>query len=200
MLLRNRVGMLCAAALIALAMLAVAANDGAPGIGDIAGIASVYDEARAAGTNRVGRQEVMNALIAAWREGPGENEKDAIPLEGVSLPLSSYPDGSVRIQFKATTATLPPDEAAYVRGHGIHAEFFRPDGALDGVFLADHCIMDRSERAAYCDGSVRLQYRNLKIIGTNLVWDIQAQDVKITDGASVNVNRLMGGLGKAFRK
>lgn len=176
------------------------AKDGAPGVGDIAGIAAAYEEARAADTNRVGRKEVHDALIAAWRAGPGKDEEGAIPLEGVSFPLSSYPDGSVRIQFKAATATLPPDEAAYVRGDSIHAEMFSETGALDGIFLADHCIMDRKERAGYCDGRVRLQYRNLKIVGTNMVWDVRAQDVVITDGVRVTVNRLMGGLGKAFRK
>lgn len=197
---RSRVTILGVAALFALMAFAVAAKGGAPGIGDIAGMASAYDDARAVGTNRVGRKEVHDALLSAWRDGSGEGVDGAIPLEGVSFPLSSYPDGSVRIQFKAATATLPPDEDAYVRGHDIHAEMFRPDGSLEGIFLAEHCIMDRKEHAGYCDGRIRLQYRNLKIVGTNLLWDVQAQDVVVMDGVRVTVNRLMGGLGKAFRK
>lgn len=178
---------------------AFAAEGQTPVVGDIAGMAAVADEARhAATTNHAAREAVTAAIIKAWSdEAP---PADAIPLEGVSFPLSSYPDGSVRIQFKADKAILPQDPKEYVRGDGIYSELFRPDGSLEGIFRAKNCIFDRAERAGYCPGLIRLQYRNIKITGTNMVWDIQAQNVRITDGARVTVNRLMGGLGKAFRK
>lgn len=188
-----------ALSILLLSAAAFAADGPTAVVGDIADMAAVADEARhAATTNRAAREAVTAAVIRAWHEGAPP--ADAIPLEGVSFPLSSYPDGSVRIQFKAAEAFLPQDPKEYVRGNGIYSELFRVDGSLEGVFVADNCIFDRAERAGFCPGQIRLQYRNLKITGTNMVWDIQAQDVKITDGARVTVNRLMGGLGKAFRK
>ena len=142
------------------------------------------------------------ALIDAWKDF--DNSGDAIPLKKVSLPVSHYPDGDVRIMFHAEEALVPRDEKAYLRAKGIFVEMFAPsdEGArIDGVFLADNCMYDRVLRDGYSEGWIRLQYRNVKIVGTNMTWNLDTRKVKITGGGCVTIeNGVMKGMGDVFRK
>ncbi len=149
-------------------------------------------------TNAIARAATQRALVEAWSEV--ENTEGAIPLETVSFPLTTYPDGSVRIQFKADHALLPQDEKAFVRGKGILMELYEPGGMMSGIFMSTNCIFDRVTRTGYCEGWIRVQYQNIKITGTNMVWDMEAQNVKVLSGARVVVNRFLTDLGRAFRK
>ena len=176
-------------------------------IADIAAMANVGGEGRASATNETMRTastnglshaQVQQALIAAW--GDVDGLEGAIPLEDVSFPLVSYPDGSVRVQFKAAHALLPQDEKAYVRGKSIHMEMFEPGGLMSGIFRSENCIFDRATRTGYCEGWVRVQYRNVKITGTNMVWELETRNVKGLSGARVIVNRFMKDLGSVFKK
>ena len=183
------------------------ASGGAASITDIAAMAQVgagsrisatNNAERAVSTNGVSKAQVQQELIAAW--GNVDGLEGAIPLEDVSFPLVSYPDGSVRVQFKAAHALLPQDEKAYVRGKGIHMEMFEPGGLMSGLFRSDNCIFDRATRTGYCEGRVRVQYQNVKITGTNMVWDLETRNVKVLSGARVIVNRFMSNLGSVFKK
>ena len=149
-------------------------------------------------TNAVAKAATQRALIEAWSEV--ENTEGAIPLETVSFPLTTYPDGSVRIQFKAEHALLPQEEKDFVRGKGILMEMYEPGGVMSGIFMSTNCIFDRVTRTGYCEGWIRVQYQNIKITGTNMVWDLEAQNVKVLSGARVVVNQFLTDLGKAFRK
>ena len=160
--------------------------------------ASSTNETVRASTNDLAKTVVQQAMMATWSEVEG-SEGD-IPLENVSFPLVSYPDGSVRVQFKAKHALLPQDEKAYVRAKGVHMELFEPGGLMSGIFRSENCIFDRATRTGYCEGWVRVQYRNVKITGTNMVWDMETRNVKVLSGAHVLVNRFMQDLGKAFKK
>lgn len=183
----------------------IAAMAGAGGEGRAA---ATNDVAEASSTNRLAKTVIQQTLMKTWADV--ESSEGDIPLEDVSFPLASYPDGSVRVQFMASHALLPQDEKAYVRAKGVYMEMFEPSpqqeaqakGAhvLDGVFQADNCIFDRATRTGYCEGWVRLQYRNVKITGTNMVWDMESRNAKILSGARVVVNRFMQDVGKVFRK
>ncbi len=188
-------------AILAAAFLALACA-GAPGapasVTDIAAMATLGTAGNAGDTNAMARAARQDALRAAWSEV--ENTEGAIPLEDVSFPLTSHPDGSVRVQFKAEHALLPQDEKAFVRGKGILMEMYEPGGAMSGIFKSENCIFDRLTRTGYCEGWVRVQYQNIKITGTNMVWDLESRNVKVLSGARVVVNRFLSDLGSAFRK
>ena len=149
-------------------------------------------------TNAVARAATQRALVEAWSEV--ENTEGAIPLETVSFPLTTYPDGSVRVQFKADHALLPQDEKAFVRGKGILMEMYEAGGEMSGIFMSTNCIFDRVTRTGYCEGWIRVQYQNIKITGTNMVWDLETRNVKVLSGARVEVNRFLTDLGKAFKR
>ncbi len=196
---------LLAAVLVAPLLLGAAGS--AASVADIAAMARVGEGGRGVATNEtrsavssngLSQAQVQQALMEAWGDVDGLD--GAIPLEDVSFPLMSYPDGSVRVQFKALHALFPQDEKAYVRGKGIHMEMFEPGGLMSGIFRADNCIFDRATRTGYCEGRVRVQYQNVKITGTNMVWDLEARNVKVLSGARVVVNQFMKNLGGVFRK
>lgn len=141
-------------------------------------------------------------LIEAWKDV--ENVGDATPLHQISLPVAHYPEGNVRVQFMAEEALLPKDENAFLRARNIYMEMFAPlsqGSRVEGIFKANNCIYDRVLRDGYCEGWVRLQYRNVRIVGTNMTWNLDTRKVKITGGSQVTIeNGMMGGLGSAFRR
>lgn len=179
------------------ALAAAGAPEGVPSVGNIADMARSGEKAKVS-TNEVQRAEVQKKLQEAW--GEEESADGAIPLEDVAFPLVTFPDGSVRVQFRATKALLPQDEKAYVRGQGILMEMFDEGGKFSGLFKTDNCIFDRATRTAYCDGTVRVQYKNIKITGTNMVCDLETRNIKILSGARVSVNRFMENIGSLFKK
>ena len=163
---------------------------------------STNGAASAVSTNGVAVASPHQALIDAWKDV--ENVGDATPLLKVSLPIAHYPEGNVRVQFKAEKALLPKDEKSYLRAKKIYMEMFAPpsEGSrVEGIFMSDNCIYDRVLRDGYCEGWVRLQYRNVKIVGTNMTWNLDTRKVKITGGSCVTIeNGMMKGLGGAFKK
>ena len=156
----------------------------------------------AAVTNDVADVSPHQALIDAWRDV--ENADDATPLKTVSLPVSHYPEGNVRILFHAKDALLPKDEKAYLRAKDVLVEMFAPPaegGRVEGIMLADNCLYDRVLRDGYSEGWVRLQYRNVKIVGTNMTWNLDTRKVKITGGSHVIIeDGLMKGMGGVFKR
>ena len=192
------------------ALTAFCAHEPVAPIEDLASLASAggkshmatNDVPSAASTNGIATTSSHQALIDAWKDV--ENVEDATPLHKVSLPISHYPEGNVRVQFKAEEALLPKDENAYLRAKDIFMEMFAPPaqgGVVEGIFKADNCIYDRVLRDGYCEGWVRLQYRNVKIVGTNMTWNLDTRKVKISGGALVSIeNGLMKGVGGVFKK
>ena len=190
------------------ALTAFCAHEPTAPIEDLASLASAGAKShtstngavRAASTNGVASSH--QALIDAWKDI--ENVEDATPLLKVSLPIAHYPEGNVRVQFKAEKALLPKDENAYLRAKDIYMEMFAPPaegGRIEGIFIANNCIYDRVLRDGYCEGWIRLQYRNVKIVGTNMTWNLDTRKVKITGGSRVTIeNGMMKGLGGALRK
>ena len=203
------VSRLIAVAVAAFALTGLCAHEPTAPIEDLASLASAggshtstNDVSNATSTNGVDTVSPHQALIDAWKDV--ENVGDATPLQKVSLPIAHYPEGNVRVQFSAQTALLPKDEKAYLRARDIYMEMFAPPaqgGLLEGIFKADNCIYDRVLRDGYCEGWVRLQYRNVKIVGTNMTWNLDTRKVKITGGALVTIeNGLMKGVGRVFKK
>ncbi len=201
---------LIAVAVAACALTGLCAHEPTAPIEDLASLASAGGASHtstnsvstATSTNGVAIVSPHQALIDAWKDV--ENVGDATPLHKVSLPIAHYPEGNVRVQFSAQTALLPKDEKAYLRAKDIYMEMFTPPaegGRIEGIFMATNCIYDRVLRDGYCEGWVRLQYRNVKIVGTNMTWNLDTRKVKITGGALVTIeNGLMKGVGGVFKK
>ena len=196
------------AALALCALTALGAHEPTAPLEDLASLAGAGNAAHATtnGVSPLSTNGVVASshqrLIEAWKDV--ENVGDATPLHQISLPVAHYPEGNVRVQFMAEEALLPKDENAYLRAKDIYMEMFAPlsEGSkVEGIFKANNCIYDRVLRDGYCEGWVRLQYRNVRIVGTNMTWNLDTRKVKITGGSQVTIeNGMMGGLGSAFRR
>jgi hypothetical protein len=194
------------AALTVCVLTAFGAHEPTAPIEDLASLASAGSAAHATtnGVASLSTNDVVvsphQKLIDAWQDV--ENVGDATPLHTVSLPISHYPNGEVRIQFKAKEALFPKDENAYLRAKNVYMEMFSPmaqGGRVEGIFMSDNCIYDRVLHDGYCEGWVRLQYRNVKIVGTNMTWNLDTRKAKITGGSQVTIeNGLLKGLGGIF--
>ena len=205
-----RFSRLIALAVTTCALIALCAHEPTAPIEDLASLASAGAKSHAStnvvhgviSTNGIANASPHQALIDAWKDV--ENAGDATPLQHISLPVAHYPEGNVRVQFQAEQALLPKDEKAYLRAKKIYMEMYAPPaegGIVEGILLADNCIYDRVLRDGYCEGWVRLQYRNVKIVGTNMTWNLDTRKVKITGGGLVTIeNGMMRGMGGIFQK
>lgn len=136
------------------------------------------------------------ALIDAWHKGYAGA---TLPVENMTMPIASHPNGRVRALLKAGRALLPATDDNYVRGSNVVIESFAPDGRLDGIFITDNCFYDRATSSGYCDGKVRIEHRGVRIRGVNMVWNLQNRTAKIMSQPEVRFDRFIQGIGDAFK-
>lgn len=136
-------------------------------------------------------------LMVAWGD---LGEQKATPVESMKLPILHYPDGRVRALLSAERALIPVDDSGYVRAKGVVVEMYAEDGRFEGAFIADNLFFDRSTSESYCEGAVRMEWRDLRITGSNMVWNLETRNAKILSEPRVEVNRFMVGLKDAFKK
>lgn len=136
--------------------------------------------------------ESYEDLLKLW----GETAKSgATPIENLSLPLESHPNGRVKAMLHADMALVPVE--GVVRAKGIVVELYDKEGVLECLLISDNCIFDRATQRGYCEGPVRIERRDVRISGEGMVWMVREQGAKILSRATVRLNRFtkdMGGL------
>ncbi len=142
------------------------------------------------------------ALFENWDEDTmviGEGS----PIENLSFPVNYYDDGTVRAFFKARKAFVPDDPKLTIRA--IDVEIIQNDtnGRQAGIIVAKKCAYLRREQLGYSEGEVRLFARApdkaIVLCGTNMVWDLVKQNVRISVSPKVTMAPIMNELGDAFR-
>ena len=136
--------------------------------------------------------ESYGDLLKLWGETA---ESGATPIENLSLPLESHPNGRIKALLRADQALVPVE--GVVRGKGVVVELYDRDGVLECLIIADNCIFDRATQRGYCKGTVRIERRDARITGEGMVWMVREQGAKILSKAKVRLNRFtkdMGGL------
>ncbi len=149
-----------------------------------------------AATNQVAASESEGRLIEAWQEA---GSSGAMPVKEMTLPVAHYDDGTVRALLRAKEALIPPNDKGPVRARGVVVEMFSEKGLFEGVFIADKLFYDRNTNDSYCEEAVRLEWRDIKITGSNMVWNLETRNAKILSHPKVELNRFMEGIGEAFR-
>lgn len=170
-----------------------------PAVTDIADLAEIRESKSTSTSNDVERVAAQKRLIEA---ATADVVPDGTPLWDISFPLSMFDDGSTRVQFTSGKVIMPPDEDTnpYIRAEDIQLEIFNPDGSFSGGLIAKNGIFDRNVHIGYSAGLVRMQYKNFKVFGTNMVWDADTRYVKIFDGARVEMSGFMQNLGSVFKR
>jgi len=119
----------------------------------------------------------------------GQEGQPVSTTENLRLPLQHYEDGTLRVQLRAGTASLPPE--GLVKATDVLVEFFEPDGTCSGTLRADACEYDRKAKLVTSGAPVKLQREGLHIAGTGFIWKVEEERVEILRDVKVT---LKGGL------
>lgn len=166
------------------------------GLDDVTAMAdATVESARSAAQSD--REAAEQKLMDAWK---GSADPNAIPMVGISFPIAHHKNGIVKLQFKADEALLPSFNSAYIRANGITLDLFNQQGAVIATFHGENGLYDRAARVGFCEGPVLISDKDVRIDGTNMIWDLEAQNAKILKNARVMIRAgMMKGIGKAFQ-
>ncbi len=128
-------------------------------------------------------------LLRAWQT----SDPTAMPVENLTLPIDTHPNGRVRAVLHAASALVP--QRGFIRAKDVTVEMYDDKGRLEGVVTAENCIYDRRGQRGYCDGKIRIERSGVRILGVNMVWLVREQNAKILSQAEVRVERFMRDLG-----
>ena len=98
-------------------------------------------------TNEVARLRAEYAKCAALVQAPAED---------VTLPVETFPDGSVKISVHAQKAQYFLD-TGLVWAEGVTVRKFKDDGSADMTLEAANCVIDRETKSGWAEGDVKLE-------------------------------------------
>ncbi len=140
-------------------------------------------------------EAMLKTLREAWRSTPDDDR--AMPVENMTLPLDHHPNLRVRALLKAGKALVPNE--GFVRASDVVIELYDELGKLEGLFVADHCIVDRATSSGYCEGKVRIERMGVRITGVDMLWLMEERNVRILSQAEVRTDRFIEGMGDLFK-
>ena len=137
----------------------------------------------------------MLRLRAAYQEC---GKKLEAPAENVSLPLATYPDGTVKSRLSAARAHMFPD-SGFVWAEKIRVVQYKEDGKTIIASLdAENCLVDRNTRTGWVDGEAKMVYGESSVKGRGIYFSLTREFIKIfsqseirTRGAKVNPGELV---------
>ena len=174
----------------------VAVSPSVAGLSDVSAMAEATISS-ARDVEKADRADTERKLMDAWK---GAADSSAIPMVGISFPVSHHDNGGVRLQFRAGEALLPSLNSDYLRAKDITLELFTPTGAMVGAFHGDRGLYDRAARVGFCEGPVLIVNKDVRIDGTNMIWDLESRNAKILKSARVVIRAgMMKGVGKSFQ-
>lgn len=100
------------------------------------------------------------------------------PAENVSLPLESYPDGTVKSRLSAARAHMFMD-SSFVWAENIRVEQFKEDGTLAASLDAENCVVDRSTKSGWVEGTAKMVYGDNSIRGRGIYFSLPREFIKI---------------------
>jgi hypothetical protein len=106
--------------------------------------------ARAGFEKEAARLRTAYVSCAAAAHQPGEN---------VTVPVESYPDGSIKTTVFAKKAQFFLQEGL-IWGQGVKVRQFRRDGSVEAWIDAENCVIDRKARCGWVEGRAKGQYRD----------------------------------------
>lgn len=133
---------------------------------------------------------ILAVLFAAtWFVGSGVLAQDgeAMPIENLRLPLEHYEDGTVKTQFKAAFALVPPK--GVIVATNVVIELFLPDGTRDAIVEAEDCRYDREGQTVTSDSRIRMERQGVVISGKGFEWLGARERVRILSVARVSFAR-----------
>ena len=116
------------------------------------------------------------------------------PAEDVSVPVETYPDGSVKVIVFARKAQYFLEEGL-VWAEGVTVRRFRNDGTVDGLIEAKSCVVDRFSKCGWAEGPATVVHGKATFKGEGVFFSSPESYVRVCSKVDVVAKDLkFGGL------
>lgn len=116
------------------------------------------------------------------------------PAENITVPIESYPDGSVKASIFAKRAHFFMDNG-YVWGEGVRVRHFSKTGEVEAEVTASSCVVDRNSRCGWAEGHSTVTYGGTKIEGDGVYFSLKDEYIMISENTQiVSTDLKFGGL------
>jgi len=101
------------------------------------------------------------------------------PAEGVTIPLETFPDGSVKTSVAAKKAMLFLKEG-FVWAEGVTVRKLDVEGTLVSQIDAQNCVIDRVAKSGWAEGPAKLRHGTTVFEGEGIYFSSPEGYVQVT--------------------
>lgn len=116
------------------------------------------------------------------------------PAEDVTVPLETFPDGSVKIVVHARRAKYFLT-SSFVYAEGVTVRKFKRDGSPDLTLEAENCVIDRQTKSGWAEGAATLTQGETVLRGRRVYFSSPEGYVRVTQDSDIDSKDLTGGGG-----
>ena len=117
------------------------------------------------------------------------------PAEQVTIPVETFPDGSVKTLVSAKKARYFLKEGL-VWAEGVEVRQNAADGSAAGRIEAASCVVDRNSRSGWAEGAAKVTYGKSVLTGSGVFFSAPESYVKVFAGAAIESDDLKFGQAK----
>lgn len=114
------------------------------------------------------------------------------PADDVTVPVETFPDGSVKTLIFAKRAQYFLD-TGLVWASGVVVKKFKSDGSLDGRIDADSCVIDRFSKSGWAEGPATVVHGNTTFKGEGVYFSSPESYVKVFHRSEIDSKDLKFG-------
>lgn len=116
------------------------------------------------------------------------------PAENVTVPVESYPDGSVKASIFAEKAQFFIENGK-VWGEGVVIRQFSRDGQVEAEVKARNCVVDRMTRNGWAEGRCSVTHGGTMVEGDGIYFSLADEYLMISENTRIITTDLkLGGL------
>lgn len=116
------------------------------------------------------------------------------PAEDVTVPIETFPDGSVKTSVHARKAQYFI-ASGLVWAEGVTVRKFKRDGTLDLTLEAQSCVVDRLTKSGWAEGPAKLTQGESVFRGRGVYFSSPEEYVRVTRDSDLESKDLKGGGG-----
>lgn len=102
---------------------------------------------------------------------------EMLPMQGLRVPISYYPDGTLKDELLADTARMREDGT--IVATGIVFRVYATNATMELQIQAADAVVDREARKGHSERPVSLIRKDLLLTGEGFVWNGVAETIRI---------------------
>ena len=111
------------------------------------------------------------------------------PAENVTIPVETYPDGSVKTLVRADKAQYFFQEGL-VWGEGVEVRRLGTNGVVEARIEAKSCVVDRNSRSGWAEGAAKVTQGKTVFSGRGVYFSAADSYVRVFENTSVESDDL----------